>query len=59
MVRIPAAGPVTVRIACSPWLRADGGGCLRQEGEWTRLTVERAGEYRLDSHYRLWPFGSC
>lgn len=59
VVRMPAAGSVTVRIAYSPWLRADGGGCLRQDGEWTRLTVERAGEYRLDSHYRLWPFGSC
>ncbi|MCX4729913.1 hypothetical protein [Streptomyces sp. NBC_01363] len=59
VVRMPTAGSVTVRIAYSPWLRADGGGCLRQNGEWTRLTVERAGEYRLDSHYRLWPFGSC
>ncbi|MFE7261253.1 hypothetical protein ACFU9B_04135 [Streptomyces sp. NPDC057592] len=59
VVRMPAAGSVTVRIAYSPWLRADGGGCLRQDGEWTRLTVEHGGEYRLDSHYRLWPFGSC
>ncbi|WP_329595306.1 hypothetical protein OG298_15905 [Streptomyces sp. NBC_01005] len=59
VVRMPAAGSVTVRIAHSPWLRANGGGCLRQDGEWTRLTVRRAGEYRLDSRYRLWPFGSC
>ncbi|WP_405716126.1 hypothetical protein [Streptomyces sp. NBC_00046] len=59
VVRVPAAGSVTVRIAYSPWLRAAGGGCLRQDGEWTRLTVERGGEYRLDSHYRLWPFGAC
>ncbi|WP_327372085.1 hypothetical protein [Streptomyces sp. NBC_01217] len=59
VVRMPAAGSVTVRIAYSPWLRADGGGCLQQDGEWTRLTVERGGEYRLDSRYRLWPFGSC
>ncbi|WSD73417.1 hypothetical protein OG978_25475 [Streptomyces sp. NBC_01591] len=59
VVRMPAAGSVTVRIAYSPWLRADGGGCLRQDGEWTLLTVARGGEYRLDSHYRLWPFGAC
>ncbi|MEL5960256.1 hypothetical protein AADR41_36800 [Streptomyces sp. CLV115] len=59
VVRMPAAGSVTVRIAHSPWLRADGGGCLRRDGEWIRLTVRRAGEYRLDSRYRPWPFTSC
>ncbi|WP_406731135.1 hypothetical protein [Streptomyces sp. NBC_01794] len=52
VVRMPAAGSVTVRVAYSPWLRAQRA-CLRQEGEWTRLTVPRAGEYRLDSPYRL------
>ncbi|MFF3324551.1 hypothetical protein [Streptomyces sp. NPDC002889] len=51
VVRMPAAGSVTVRLAYSPWLRAQGA-CLRREGEWTRLTVPRAGEYRLDSAYR-------
>lgn len=58
VVRMPAAGSVTVRIAYSPWLRAKGA-CLRQEGEWTRLTVERAGEYRLDSAYRLTRRSPC
>ncbi|MET7618228.1 hypothetical protein [Streptomyces sp. NPDC005408] len=52
VVRMRAAGSVTVRVAYSPWLRAKGA-CLRQEGEWTRLTVPRAGVYRLDSPYRL------
>ncbi|MFI2346641.1 hypothetical protein ACH492_06190 [Streptomyces sp. NPDC019443] len=52
VVRMPAAGSVTVRVAYSPWLRAEGA-CLREEGEWTRLTVPRAGEYRLESPYRL------
>ncbi|MER5767621.1 hypothetical protein [Streptomyces sp. NPDC001985] len=52
VVRMPAAGSVTVRVAYSPWLRAEGA-CLRQEGEMTRLTVERAGEYRIGSPYRL------
>ncbi|MFF3685427.1 hypothetical protein [Streptomyces sp. NPDC002187] len=51
VVRVPEAGSVTVKVAYSPWLRAEGG-CLRQEGEWTRLTVPKAGEYRLDSAYR-------
>ncbi|MGW6460299.1 hypothetical protein ACWF94_30995, partial [Streptomyces sp. NPDC055078] len=52
VVRMPSAGSVTVRVAHSPWLRAKGA-CVRQEGEWTRLTVEKAGEYRLNSHYGL------
>lgn len=59
VVRMPAAGSVTVRIAYSPWLRADGGACLREDGERTRLTVPRAGEYRLDSRYRLPGGGGC
>ncbi|MFI2208817.1 hypothetical protein [Streptomyces sp. NPDC020141] len=59
VVRMESAGSVTVRVAYSPWLRAEGA-CLRQEGEATRLTVERAGEYRIDSRYRLpWSDGDC
>lgn len=57
VVRMPSAGSVTVRVAYSPWLRAQGA-CLRQQGRWTRLTVPRAGEYRLDSPYRL-PRSPC
>ncbi|GAA5000197.1 hypothetical protein [Streptomyces siamensis] len=49
-VRIPRPGPVTVRIAYSPWLRAEGG-CLAKEGEFTRLTVSEPGEYRISSEY--------
>lgn len=56
VVRMPGAGSATVRIAYSPWLRADGGACVARDGEWTRLTVPRAGVYRLDSAYR-WPRG--
>ncbi|MDJ0465115.1 hypothetical protein [Streptomyces sp. H27-C3] len=52
VVRMPSAGSVTVRVAHSPWLRAKGA-CLRQDGEWTRLTVPKGGTYRLDSAYRL------
>ncbi|MFI1013797.1 hypothetical protein [Streptomyces sp. NPDC020965] len=58
VVRMPAAGSATVRVAYSPWLRAEGA-CLREEGEWTRLTVPRAGEYRLDSRYRPARSGDC
>jgi hypothetical protein len=46
----PRAGTVTVRVAHSPWLRADGA-CVRPDGPWTRLTVPRAGVYRLTSSY--------
>ena len=51
VVRMPGAGATTVRIAHSPWLRVDGGGCLSRAGEFTRLTVSAAGEYRISSEY--------
>ncbi|MFE6764098.1 hypothetical protein [Streptomyces sp. NPDC057689] len=54
-LRMEHPGSVTVRLAHSPWLRVHGpaGSCLRQDGEWTRLTVRKAGTYRLDSAYGL------
>ncbi|MGW5678916.1 hypothetical protein ACWEV4_28230 [Streptomyces sp. NPDC003860] len=52
VVRMPQPGSVTIRVAHSPWLRAEGA-CLEPAGEFTRLTVKEAGEYRLDSAYRL------
>ena len=54
VLRVPRAGAVTVRVRYSPWLRADGA-CVRPEGPWTRLTVRRAGVYRLDSSYANGP----
>ncbi|WP_445066000.1 hypothetical protein [Streptomyces sp. SAS_281] len=62
VLRMERAGSVTVRVAYSPWLRVRGAGgaCLRQDGEWTRLTVRKAGTYRLDSAYGLTRFtGGC
>ncbi|MFC7893255.1 hypothetical protein [Streptomyces sp. NPDC057381] len=50
VLRVDRPGPVTVRVAWSPWLRADGG-CLARDGEFTRLTVEAPGEYRISSRY--------
>ncbi|MDF3297303.1 hypothetical protein P3H78_01390 [Streptomyces sp. K1PA1] len=52
VVRVTRPGPVTVRIAYSPWLWPDRG-CLAPAGRWTRLDVPAAGEYRLSSRYRL------
>ncbi|WP_369252249.1 hypothetical protein [Streptomyces sp. R41] len=49
-VRLPRPGSVTVRVAYSPWLRAEGG-CLEKSGEFTRLTVAEPGEYRISSEY--------
>ncbi|WP_330304249.1 MULTISPECIES: hypothetical protein [unclassified Streptomyces] len=49
-VRMPAPGSVTVRVAYSPWLRAEGG-CLEKAGEFTRLTVSEPGAYRISSEY--------
>ncbi|MEV0218111.1 hypothetical protein [Streptomyces sp. NPDC050704] len=50
IVRVPRAGSVTVRVAFSPWLYAEGG-CLEKQGEFTRLTVTEPGEYRISSGY--------
>ncbi|MEU9604718.1 hypothetical protein [Streptomyces sp. NPDC048057] len=52
VIRMSQPGSVTIRVAHSPWLRAEGA-CLEPAGEFTRLTVKEAGEYRLDSAYRL------
>ncbi|MFJ4919764.1 hypothetical protein [Streptomyces sp. NPDC088725] len=52
VIRVPEAGPVTVRIAYSPWLRARGA-CVRRAGAWTELTVPAAGDYTLGSVYGL------
>ncbi|MPY64392.1 glycosyltransferase family 87 protein [Streptomyces spongiae] len=49
-LRVPGPGSVTVRVAYSPWLRADGG-CLTRDGEFTRLTVTEPGAYRISSEY--------
>ncbi|MDX2681891.1 hypothetical protein [Streptomyces soliscabiei] len=53
-LRMPRAGTSTVRIAYSPWLRAEGA-CVSAAGPWTRLTVPRAGVYRLTSDYVAGP----
>ncbi|WP_327696862.1 hypothetical protein [Streptomyces sp. NBC_00459] len=50
VVRMPKAGEVTVRIAYSPWLWAENG-CLTDEGEFTKLTVEAPGDIRISSTY--------
>ncbi|MEV6505682.1 hypothetical protein AB0M61_06080 [Streptomyces sp. NPDC051642] len=50
VVRVSRPGPVIVRVAYSPWLRADGA-CLAKAGDFTRLTVPAAGAYRVSSEY--------
>nr|WP_189856449.1 hypothetical protein [Streptomyces poonensis] len=50
VVHMPEPGAVTVRIAYSPWLWADNG-CLTADGEFTRLTVQEAGDVRISSTY--------
>ncbi|MFF5482867.1 hypothetical protein ACFY5C_36940 [Streptomyces sp. NPDC012935] len=51
VVRMSRSGSATVRVAYSPWLHADGGGCLTRQGEFTRLTVTAPGTYRISSEY--------
>ncbi|WP_425584999.1 hypothetical protein [Streptomyces vastus] len=50
VVRMPEPGSVTVRVAYSPWLYAEGG-CLEKRGEFTRLTVTEPGVFRISSGY--------
>ncbi|MFI9169847.1 hypothetical protein [Streptomyces lincolnensis] len=59
-VWMPAPGSVRVRVAYSPWLRV-AGGCLRREGEFTRLSVGGPGVYRIGSGYAApsSPPGGC
>ncbi|MEU9510971.1 hypothetical protein AB0D32_32370 [Micromonospora sp. NPDC048170] len=47
--RAAAAGTVPVRIRHSRWLTASGGATVAADGEWTAVTVPRAGQYRLGS----------
>lgn len=51
VVRMSRPGTATVRIAHSPWLHVDGGGCLTPKGEFTQLAVSAPGEYRISSEY--------
>ncbi|MFG2986012.1 hypothetical protein ACGFYQ_33000 [Streptomyces sp. NPDC048258] len=55
VVRMPGPGTVTLRLAYSPWLRAEGGGgCLAPAADGlTRLTVSRPGDVTIGSAYRL------
>ncbi|MEU9165332.1 hypothetical protein AB0D29_34285 [Streptomyces sp. NPDC048424] len=59
VVRMPGPGTVTLRLAYSPWLRAEGadpggGECLAPARDGlTRLTVTRPGEVTIGSAYRL------
>ncbi|MEU4779946.1 hypothetical protein [Micromonospora sp. NPDC023633] len=47
--RTPAAGTVPVRVRHSRWLTASGGATVAAAGDWTAVTVPRAGQYRLGS----------
>ncbi|MEU4775176.1 hypothetical protein [Micromonospora sp. NPDC023644] len=47
--RAPAAGTVPVRVRHSRWLTASGGATVAPTGDWTAVTVPRAGQYRLGS----------
>lgn len=49
-IRMSEKGSATIRIAYSPWLRAEGA-CLRPHGEYTRLDVPAAGVYRIGSSW--------
>ncbi|MGC5018258.1 hypothetical protein [Micromonospora sp. DT47] len=45
--RTPAAGTVPVRVRHTRWLTASGGATVSADGDWTTVTVPRAGTYTL------------
>ncbi|SCL70662.1 hypothetical protein [Micromonospora chersina] len=45
--RAPGPGPVPVRVRHDRWLSVTGGATLAPDGEWTTVTVPRAGTYTL------------
>ena len=48
------AGSGLVRVHWSPYLKVAGGGCVQKAvggDEWTRITVPRAGTYRLSAEF--------
>ncbi|MFG3298694.1 hypothetical protein [Micromonospora chersina] len=45
--RAPAPGPVPVRVRHDRWLTVNGGATLAPDGEWTTVTVPRAGTYTV------------
>lgn len=45
--RAPAPGPVPVRVRHDRWLTVNGGATLATDGEWTTVTVPRAGTYTV------------
>ncbi|MGC1214969.1 MAG: hypothetical protein WA890_27380 [Micromonospora sp.] len=45
--RASGAGPVPVRVRYSRWLGASGGATVAPDGDWTVVTVPRAGTYTL------------
>ncbi|MDF2265134.1 hypothetical protein P2Q00_06715 [Streptomyces coacervatus] len=49
-IRMPKRGSVRVKVEYSPWLHTERG-CLQKQGEFTRLTVNEPGVYRISSEY--------
>ncbi|MBB5115407.1 hypothetical protein FHU28_005246 [Micromonospora echinospora] len=47
--RTPAAGPIPIRVRHDRWLTASDGATVTRDGEWTTVTVPRAGTYTLTS----------
>ncbi|MEV6816244.1 hypothetical protein [Micromonospora sp. NPDC051296] len=45
--RAPEAGTVSVRVRHSRWLTASGGATVSADGDWTAVTVPRAGTYTV------------
>ena len=45
--RAPGPGPVPVRVRHDRWLTVTGGATLTPDGDWTTVTVPRAGTYTL------------
>jgi hypothetical protein len=58
-MRVPEPTTFVVRMHFTPyWELSRGSGCVAPDGNWTRLTVRRAGEVRLSTSFSLGRIGA-
>ena len=58
-IRVPKPTTIEVRMHFTPyWQLSQGSGCVAPDGNWTKLTVRRAGEVRLSTSFSLSRIGA-
>jgi hypothetical protein len=58
-IRVPRPGTFELRMRFTPyWRLSEGAGCVAPDGDWTKLTVRRAGQVRLSTSFSLSRIGA-